>query len=40
MLWEETITNLIEMAEEFRQIPITDRVDYHKHGTGRAVLEP
>jgi creatinine amidohydrolase len=40
ILWEEAIKNLIALAEEFRQIPIVDRVDYHKHGVGNAKLEP
>jgi creatinine amidohydrolase len=39
ILWEETIKNLTELAEEFRQIPIAERVDYHKHGTGKAKLD-
>jgi creatinine amidohydrolase len=38
-LMEETIKNLTEMAEEYRQIPIADRVDYHRHGTVRAKLD-
>lgn len=38
-LWEETIKNLIEMAEEYRDIPIADRVDYHRHGTVAAKLK-
>ncbi|MEX2536091.1 MAG: creatininase family protein [Trueperaceae bacterium] len=39
ILWEETIANMIEMAEEFRGIPLKDRVDYHAHGTGDAKLD-
>ena len=38
-LWEKTIENLTAAAEEYRQIPINDRVDYHRHGPGRADLE-
>lgn len=39
ILWEETIANLIEMSEEYREIPVGERVDYHKHGTGKAKLD-
>jgi creatinine amidohydrolase len=39
ILWEEAIHNMIEMAEEFREIPIGKRVDYHAHGTGEAKLD-
>jgi creatinine amidohydrolase len=39
ILWEETIANMTEMAEEFRGIPLEDRVDYHVHGTGDAKLD-
>jgi len=40
LLMEETIiTNLTELAEEFRQIPIAPRVDYHPHGTVAAKLD-
>lgn len=38
-LWEKTIESLIELAEEYRQIPVRERVDYHRHGPGRADLE-
>ncbi len=36
ILWETTIENLVALAEEYRNIPIADRVDYHKHGSGQA----
>lgn len=39
ILWEETIANMIEMTEEFRGIPLEDRVDYHAHGKGDAKLD-
>lgn len=39
LLMEETIKHLTELAEEYRQIPIGTRIDYHRHGTVRAKLE-
>lgn len=38
-LWETTVARLIELAEEYRTLPIAERVDYHRHGTGEADLE-
>ena len=39
ILWEETIANLIELAEEFRSFPVGERVDHHPHGSGGAKLD-
>lgn len=39
ILWEETLKNLIEMAEEYRDLPINERVDHHPHGPGEAKLD-
>lgn len=39
ILWEETIANLIELAEEFRSFPVEERVDHHPHGSGGAKLD-
>jgi hypothetical protein len=39
ILWEETVNNLIELAEEYRDLPLNERVDYHEHGKGEAKLE-
>lgn len=39
ILFEATVRNLTEMAEEYRAMPIADRVDHHRHGTGDAKLK-
>lgn len=39
ILWDETIANLIELAEEFRSFPVEERVDHHPHGAGGAKLD-
>jgi creatinine amidohydrolase len=39
ILWEDTIKNLTAMCEEYRKMPIRERIDYHKHGKGHADLE-
>jgi creatinine amidohydrolase len=39
ILFENTIENLTAMCEEYREMPIRSRIDYHKHGKGQADLE-
>ncbi len=39
ILWENTIENLTAMCEEYRKMPIRERIDHHKHGKGRADLD-
>jgi creatinine amidohydrolase len=38
-LWEATIESLTAAAEEYRAIPIAERVDHHAHGTIPAELD-
>jgi len=38
-LFEKTVASLIELAEEYRDIPVNERVDFHRHGPGLADLE-
>lgn len=39
VLFEAAVTHMIEMAEEYRSLPIGKRVDYHRHGTLPAKLQ-
>lgn len=39
ILWNATVRNLIKLAEEYRDFPVAERVDYHKNGSRKANLK-